>query len=157
MSILLDGLLIVLFGACAFWGWKRGFIKMLSRLIALVVASLVSSVVSTPIATAIAPRTALSLPTVCVMCSIVLFVLSYVLMSVMLRTLDVVAKLPLLKLANQVLGLVVGAVSGLLWSLFALGVIYTLAWLGWIPFLTTAVLEKTWLISRLVGLVPNLG
>ncbi len=157
MSILLDGLLVLLFGTCVYLGWRRGFIKMLSGLLALVVASLVSSVLSTPIAAAMAPRTALPPSVVRLLCSIVLFILSYALMSVMLRTLNVVAKLPLLKFANKVLGSVVGILSGVLWVLFALGVIYTLAWLGWLPFLTPAVLEKTWLISWVVGKVPLLG
>lgn len=157
MSIVLDGLLVVLFGTCAVLGWRRGFIKMLSGLLALVVASLASSVLCTPVATAIAPRAALPYGVVRLLCMIVLFILSYALMSFMLRTLNVVAKLPLLKWANKVLGLALGMASGALWVLFALGVVYTLAWLGWIPFLTHAVLEKTWLISWVVHRVPVIG
>lgn len=157
MSVLLDGLLVVLFGTCAALGWRRGFIKMLSGVLALVVASLVSSVLSTPAAAAIAPRAALPYDVVRLLCTIVLFILSYALMSFMLRTLNVVAKLPLLKWANKVLGLVLGMASGALWVLFALGVLYTLAWLGWLPFLTPAVLEKTWLISWVAHRVPIIG
>lgn len=157
MSVLLDGLMILLFGLCAWSGWRRGFIKMLSGLLALVVASLASSVLSSPIAAAIAPRSPLPPVVVSLLCSIVLFILSYALMTFMLRTLNVVAKLPLLKFANKALGLAVGMASGILWVLFAMGVLYTLAWLGWIPFLTPAVMAKTHLISWLSGLLPAIG
>ena len=157
MAIVLDVLLVVLFCACAVSGWRRGFVKMLSGVLALVVASLVSSVLGTPVAIDIAPRTALPYGAVHLLCMIVMFILSYTLMSFMLRTLNVVAKLPLLKWANKVLGLVLGMASGALWVLFALGVVYTLAWLGWIPFLTHDVLEKTWLISWIAHRVPVTG
>lgn len=154
MSILLDGLMILLFLLCVFSGWRRGFVKMFGGLIALVAASLLSSLLCRPIATLVAPRTALAAPVVEMLCSLVLFALIYGLVALVLRPLNLVAKLPLLKQINKVLGLLVGVVSGVLWVLFAMGVAYTLAWLDYIPTLTPSVMEGTWLISRLSELLP---
>lgn len=53
MTYVFDGLLLVLFALCVWLGWKRGFIKTVSGLIALVVAVLVASAFSAPIATAV--------------------------------------------------------------------------------------------------------
>ena len=50
MAYLFDLLLVALFALCVFLGWRRGFIKTVSGLIALVVAVLVSTTLSAPIA-----------------------------------------------------------------------------------------------------------
>lgn len=154
MSILLDGLMILLFLLCVLSGWRRGFVKMLGGVIALVAASLLSSLLCRPIASLLAPHTALAVPVLEMLCSLVLFALVYGLVALLLRPLHLVTKLPLLKQINKVLGLLVGAVSGVLWVLFAMSVAYTLAWLDYIPALTPSVMEGTWLISRLSELLP---
>ena len=53
MTLLLDAVLVVLFVLCVWLGFKRGFIKTVSGLIALVVAVLLASVLSGPIAQAV--------------------------------------------------------------------------------------------------------
>lgn len=53
MAYLFDGLLIALFALCVYIGWRRGFIKTVSGLIALVAALLVSSALCAPIANAV--------------------------------------------------------------------------------------------------------
>lgn len=50
MSYLLDALLLILFALCVWIGWKRGFIKTVSGLIALVAAVIVAATFSAPIA-----------------------------------------------------------------------------------------------------------
>lgn len=50
MSYLLDTLLVILFAVCVWLGWKRGFIKTVSGLIALFAAVIVASTFSAPIA-----------------------------------------------------------------------------------------------------------
>lgn len=50
MSYLLDALLAILFAVCVWLGWKRGFIKTVSGLIALLAAVIVAATLSAPIA-----------------------------------------------------------------------------------------------------------
>ena len=157
MSVLLDGLMLLLLILNMVSGWRRGFIKVFGGLLALALATLVTSVLGAPLADAIAPQTSLEPPVVRLMCSVVLFTLVYVLMAFLLRSLNIVAKIPLIKQLNKVLGLAVGTVSGVLWVLFAVGVLHTLAQVGWLTFLTPATMEKTWLISQLNGWLPFIG
>lgn len=88
------------------------------------------------------------------LCSVILFALTYLLAAIALRALDVVAKLPLIKQMNNLLGLLAGAVTGGLWVLFAIRVLYTLALLGVAPWLTPALLADTLLISYVGTLLP---
>ena len=83
------------------------------------------------------------------LCAILLFVLVYMAALLLLRVLDLVARIPFIKQLNRGLGLVAGVCSGALWVIFAVGVITTLTYLCWIPALTPEVLEGTLLISRL--------
>lgn len=83
------------------------------------------------------------------LCSILLFVIVYLLALLLLRVLNVVARVPVLKQLNRALGVVAGACNGVLWVIFAVGVVTTLTYLCWIPVLTPEVLEQTWLLSRL--------
>lgn len=100
-------------------------------------------------------------PIVCglltLLCSVLLFLLAYGLASFLLRILNVVAKLPLLKQANGVLGIVAGGLSGLLWVLFAAEVLQTVAGLGVFSWLTPAMLEDTWVVSLIGSLSPAVG
>ena len=229
MTYVFDGLLLILFALCVWLGWKRGFIKTVSGLIALVVAVLVASTFSAPIATAVydgsvepAVVTALEehisdevlpdeaeldtaieklpsfvtmllkagemdsgaailakvdgvdagknaartitdhvitpivLPLMQMLCSVLLFLLAYIVVSLVLRVLDLVAKLPVLKQINNALGLLAGAVTGALWVIFAARILFTLAWLGVAEWLSPAVLEQTWLVSFANGLIPTI-
>ena len=149
MSVLLDGLMLLVFVLCVVSGWRRGFIKVLGGLLALIAATVVSSVVKPLVVPVIAKHATLPLPLVQLLCSIVLFLLVYAATGVLFRCLDVIAKLPLIKQLNRLLGLAAGIVSGVLWVLFAMGVVTALALLGWIPSLTPTVLEETQLISWL--------
>ena len=90
------------------------------------------------------------------LCAILLFVLVYMAALLLLRVLDLVARIPFIKQLNRGLGLVAGVCSGALWVIFAVGVITTLTYLCWIPALTPEVLEGTLLISRLRDLLQSL-
>ena len=90
------------------------------------------------------------------LCAILLFILVYMAALLLLRVLDLVARIPFIKQLNRGLGLVVGVCSGALWVIFAVGVITTLTYLCWIPALTPEVLEGTLLISRLRDLLQSL-
>ena len=81
----------------------------------------------------------------------------YILALILLRVLDLVTRLPLLKTLNRWLGLLAGVCSGALWVVFAVGVVTTLTYLCWIPALTPEVLEGTLLISRLRDLLQSLA
>ena len=156
MAVLLDSLLVFLFSFCVLSGWKRGFIKVFGGLIALVAATLVSNTLSPAAAVLAADYFALPPTQLHSLCSMVLFLLVYVAVQCLLRWLDIVAKLPLIKQLNRLLGLVAGALSGALWALFAIGVVTAVAWLGWIPTLTPTVLEETQVFAWLNTLTASL-
>ena len=229
MSYLLDALLVILFAVCVWLGWKRGFIKTVSGLIALFAAVIVASTFSAPIAhgvyansvepavmttleehisnevlpseedldaaiekmpalvvtlletggmgsgAAILERvetvdagksaartitdhvvTPIVLPLLQMLCSVLLFLATYLIASILLRVLDLVAKLPLLKQLNSVLGLAAGALTGAVWAIFAARILFTLAWLGVAQWLSPEVLEQTWLLSFANSLIPTI-
>lgn len=156
MVWLLDGLLIVLFAACVYLGWQRGFVKTFSRLLVLLISVLVSAVFGGPVATVVNAHN-LSYGLTRLICSVVLFVITYALASLVIGVLNWAAKLPLLKQMNRLLGLIAGVVSGALWVLFAVGMIWMVAQLGWIAPLTPAVVEKTWLMSWVGSLLSAVG
>ncbi len=228
MAYVLDALLIVLFALCVIAGWRRGFVKTASGLIALAAAVAVSVLLSSTVADlayskAVEPRITATLeeqladstlpvaqrvdnaleqmpgfatallaargldsgeavlarlevedaassvaqgitdqviapvvmPVFEGVCAVLLFILAYVVAAILLRLLNVVARLPLIKGLNKALGLVAGVCSGALWVVFAVGLLITLAYLGWIPALTPEVLDGTLLISRLRDLLQS--
>lgn len=229
MSYLLDAVLVILFAICVWIGWKRGFIKTISGLIALVLAVIVAATFSAPIANGVytgsvepavmitleehisgevlpseedldtaiekmpglvatlleagdmgsgaailehvdnvdvgksAARTItdhvvtpIVLPLLQMLCSVLLFLATYLIASIVLRVLDLVAKLPVLKQLNSVLGVVAGALTGAAWVIFAARIFFTLAWLGVAQWLSPEVLEQTWLLSFVNGLIPTI-
>lgn len=228
MTFVIDAILVILFVLCVWLGFKRGFIKTFSGLIALVVAILLASILSGPVAEAvytdmvyppvlstleqhvtgemiptaaevdtalenlpdfvaallksggmengaavvakieaIAPGstaartvadvviTPIVLPLLQMLISVILFLLAYVVASILLRALDVVAKLPLLKQLNHLLGLAAGTLTGALWVIFLARLLFVLAWLGVAAWLSPDVLEGTWLASFANGLIPT--
>ena len=58
---------------------------------------------------------------------------------------------------NKVLGLALGVVCGALWVLLVACALQLLVRVGWIPALTEAVIAKTWIVSRVVALLPSIG
>ena len=53
MNYVFDGLLVVLVALCVWAGWRRGFVRTVSGLLALIAAVLVAAVFSGPIAKAV--------------------------------------------------------------------------------------------------------
>lgn len=227
MAYLFDLLLVALFALCVYVGWRRGFIKTVSGLIALALAVLVSAALSGPIAdwaytsmlepnisstleaqlpaevlpeaaeidvaleklppfvtdllaageaidgevvlsklgavangeniaTAITEKVIapIVLPLLEMLCSVLLFIAVYVIALFVLRLLNVVAKLPVLKQLNGLLGMVAGVITGAVWVLFVARILYVVAGLGWVDWLTPAVLGQTLLVSLVNGLIP---
>lgn len=157
MAILLDVLVVLLFGASIVSGWRRGFVKVFGGLLALVAATLVSAWLSEPIAALFIPKSAKDPVVVQLICVVVLFAITYALVAFLLRSLNLIAKLPLIKQLNKVLGLVVGVLSGLLWVLFVVCALQMLTRAGWIPALTEAVIAKTWFVSWVAEMLPSIG
>lgn len=95
------------------------------------------------------------LPVLQAVFSLVLFILAHIAAGLLLRVLDVVAKLPLLKQVNKSLGAVAGVFSGVLWVLFAVSVIQIVAALGKADsVINMQVLNDTLLTNWLVGVNP---
>ena len=157
MSVLLDLLLVVLLGLSIMSGWRRGFVKMFGGLLALVAATSISAWLSDPIASLFVPKSTKDPAVVQLICVVVLFAITYALVAFLVRSLDLIAKLPLIKQLNKVLGLAVGVVSGVLWVLFVTCALQLLARVGWVPVLTEAVIAKTWLVSWVAEMLPSIG
>lgn len=157
MSILLDLLMILVLGLSMVSGWRRGLIKVLGGLVALAVATLVSAWLGEPVAALFTPKSSADPALVQLICVVALFAITYALVSILIRSLNLFAKLPLIKQLNKVLGLAVGVVSGVLWVVFAVCALQMLARLGWIPALTDAVIAKTWLVSWVAAQLPSIG
>lgn len=228
MNFVFDILLLALFVLFIILGYKRGFIKTVSGLVALVVAVLLASSLSGPIANAVytdtvhpAVLTALEeeistevlpseekldaaienlpgwvsalmavgdvddgaaildkvnteemgataaatitdvvitpivLPLMQMLCSVLLFLVAYIVVSLLLGLLDLVAKLPILKQLNKILGLIAGVATGALWVIFAARILYLLAWMGIGEWLTPAILDDTWLVSFANSVMPT--
>lgn len=83
--------------------------------------------------------------------SVLLFVLTYVVARLLLRALDTLTRLPLIRQANRFLGLLAGALDGVLWAVVLAHVLYALASWSVAPWLTEGVLEDTRLVSWLNG------
>ncbi len=97
------------------------------------------------------------LPLIKTLCSVVLFSLAYVLALLAARALNVMTKLPLIKQANRFLGLFAGLVTGVLWMLFAIRLLYAVASFGVFPWLTPTRLDDTLLISFVGTVFPSIG
>lgn len=87
-------------------------------------------------------------------CSLVLFLVLHFVLGWLLRTLNLLAKIPLVKQANKALGVVAGAIQGLLWACFAVSLMDVLAATGLFSFLTPQVLESTLVVHWLTTVSP---
>lgn len=95
------------------------------------------------------------LPLVKAICSLVLFFITYIVASILLKVLDLVAKLPLLKQLNKTLGLVGGIVSGALWALLAVTVMQVLAATGAADgAITLQTIGETTVVNWIAGINP---
>lgn len=95
------------------------------------------------------------MPVLEAVCMLVLFILAHIVASLLLRVLDVLAKLPLLKQVNKSLGAVAGIISGVLWVLLAVSVVQIVAALGSADSaINMAVLNDTILTNWLVSVNP---
>ena len=97
----------------------------------------------------------LLLPLIKALCSLVLFFVAYIAASIVLRVLNIIAKLPLLKQLNKTLGLVGGIVSGALWALLAVTVIQVIAATGSADStITLQTVSETVVVNWVAGINP---
>ena len=100
----------------------------------------------------------LLLPLIKALCSLVLFFIAYIAASIVLRVLNIIAKLPLLKQLNKTLGLVGGIVSGALWALLAVTVIQVIAATGSADStITLQTVSETVVVNWVAGITPLAG
>ncbi|MBQ8752042.1 MAG: CvpA family protein [Clostridia bacterium] len=94
-------------------------------------------------------------PLLKVICTLLLFIVVYVVASIVLKVLDLVAKLPILKELNQGLGVLAGAVSGILWVFFLVSVLQVLGAAGAVDgVINQAVINDTVVTNWLIGINP---
>lgn len=95
------------------------------------------------------------LPVLQTLCVLLLFLVALLLARWLLRVLHVVAKLPVLKQLNKAGGLLAGAVSGILWVLFAVGVLQIVAAVS-APdaAIHPALLQQTHVVRFVMGVSP---
>lgn len=95
------------------------------------------------------------LPLIKAICSLLLFFIVYIVAAILLKMLDIVAKLPLLKQVNKALGLVGGIVSGALWALLAVTVLQILAATGVAgDTVTLQTIADTTIVNWIAGINP---
>lgn len=95
------------------------------------------------------------LPLVSALSSLVLFLITYIAATLILRMLNIVAKLPLLKQVNKTLGTIGGIVAGALWALVSVTVIQLIAAFGIADgIITLQTVSETLLTNWLIGINP---
>lgn len=87
-------------------------------------------------------------------CSLVLFIVLHFLLGWLLRVLNLLTKIPGIKQANKVLGVVAGVLQGLLWVFFTVTLMDVLAATGLFSFLTPEVIEASLLVDLLTAINP---
>lgn len=87
-------------------------------------------------------------------CSLLLFILLNFVLGWIFRALNLLAKFPLVKQANKLLGVVAGVAQGLLWVFFAVSVMDVLASTGLFTALTPEVLDSTHIVAWITGFNP---
>ena len=87
-------------------------------------------------------------------CSLVLFFVLQFILGWLMRTLNLLTKIPVLKQANKALGIVAGIIKGVLWAFFAVSLIDVLAASGLFTFLTPEVVESTLLVAWMATISP---
>lgn len=93
-------------------------------------------------------------PVLKVVCSLLLFFLFQVIISLILKLLNVLTKLPVLKQANKTLGIVAGVVQGALWAFLIATLLYALAATGLVPMVSNDLLDSTMLVKWLADVNP---
>lgn len=88
------------------------------------------------------------------LCMLILFFVLFIVATILLKAVDLVAKLPLLKQINKGLGSLAGVVLGLLWVMVVVTALQLIANVGWFEFLTPALLEETILIQWIDSFNP---
>ncbi len=96
-------------------------------------------------------------PLLKMLCTLILFIIVYIVAIILLKALNLLAKLPILKQLNTVLGAFAGAVSGVLWALFAVSLLQVLAYMGTVEVITPALLDSTILVKWLCSVNPVAG
>lgn len=83
------------------------------------------------------------LPLLKALSMMLLFLILLIALTLVFKMFDLVAKLPLLKQLNKGLGFVAGVAQGALWVLLVATVLQLVAEVGWLDFLTPALLKET--------------
>lgn len=96
----------------------------------------------------------MAVPLLKAVCTLLLFLILLIVLTILFKTVDLVAKLPLLKQMNKLLGVVAGAAQGILWVCFAVAALQLVANMGWIDAITPAVLEETFVVDWIASFNP---
>lgn len=107
MSILFDIITILIFVIFAWIGYKRGFIKTLTLTVSTVLSILVSNFIITLLHISQSGNTPLII-------LIVTFVVIYAVLSLLMKIVNLAAKLPIISTINKILGLACGLIFGFL-------------------------------------------
>ena len=93
-------------------------------------------------------------PVLKALCSLILFFLFQLIISLILKFLNVLTKLPVLKQANTTLGIVAGVIQGALWALLIVSILQAVAATGLIPLVSDELLQSTILVKWLAEVNP---
>lgn len=134
MNVLFDIVLVALFGFMVLRGLIRGFLKTVLSfgrlMITVILTVLLGGRFSGWIGNTFFPDHAMSSVLAAVIGYVLLFIIIYIALTVVIHLVGIITKLPLLRTGDRILGLLVGAVSGLLAVALVSSVLYLILYLS---------------------------
>ncbi len=133
MNVLFDLVLVALFGFMVLRGFLKGFLKTVlgfGRLILTVILTvMLGGMFSRWIGRTFIPDHAMSPVISAIIGYVLLFIITYVALTVVIHLVGIITKLPLIRTGDKLLGLAVGAVSGLVTVTLVASVLYLILYL----------------------------
>lgn len=131
MNVVFDLILLAILGLFAFWGYRKGLIRMVLSLGRLILAVVITVTVGSPFSTWLHERIMPSSPALLAAVSghVLLFLLAFVLLTMAMVILGKLADLPLIRTGDKLLGLGVGCVSGLITVALVSSVLYAVVYI----------------------------
>lgn len=133
MNVLFDLVLVVLFGFMVLRGYLKGFLKTVlgfGRLIlTVIITAIFGGMFSRWIDHTFVHGHTMSSVLSAVIGYVLLFTVTYVALTVVIHLVGIITKLPIIRTGDKLLGLAVGAVSGLLTVALVASVLYLIVYL----------------------------
>ena len=131
MNVIFDLALLVIFGLFAFWGYRKGLIRMVLSLGRLILAVLITVMLGSSFSSWLHRMFMTSYPALLasIIGHVLLFLLAFALLTFAIYFLGKLAELPLIRTGDKLLGLAVGCISGLITMALVSSVLYAVVYI----------------------------